>query len=234
MNTVTKISEDLTDLEYYLQESYEINKQLELEKELENQKKENSFTQYQRADKGASFDDFIDMVRNIVTKTMKKLQVEFIPDDGLRLSMVPPEELDHPVIYYKLISRIPRKNEPKPIFREPIIEKDENNKNVRTGDIYGQIFDCELQFNILASDYSMANKVMDTFEYIMFTYSGYFKQNGVSQIFFVKQFTDETMDIYRQKVSVRSLVYRVSLEKIWLNYDATITEINKLRYNGGS
>ena len=66
---------------------------------------------------------------------------------------------------------------------------------------------------------------MDTFEDAMVKYSGYFKKNGVSELFFKKQYTDSSLEAYRKKISVRSLVYWVAIERIRLAYDSTITEI---------
>ena len=182
---------------------------------------------YSKADRGATVEDFITMVNKTVTKAMKKLEVQFVPDDGPRITIDPNEPLDHPVIYWTLISRLPRSNEPKPKFREYINDYNSDGSIARKGAIYGQVFDCLIQCDIVASDYALANKVMNGFEDVIFRYSGFYKENGVSEIFFSKQYTDNTLDVYRQKVSIRSLVYKVSIEKIYLSYDTVIAELDE-------
>ena len=99
-------------------------------------------------------------------------------------------------------------------------------KGGRQGIVYSQIFDYEIQFDILASDYITANKVMNAFEDAMFNYTGYFKRNGVSEILFLKQYTDSDLDSYRNTVSVRSLEYLVSIDRIRVTYDSDISVIS--------
>lgn len=188
------------------------------------QKKEN----YTKADKGASLGDFMLMIKKVVkTGELKKLGTKFIPDDGPRILLDPSEEVKAPHIFYTLISRAPRLTEPKPHFRENIADYNSDGSLQRQGQVFGQVFDCDIQFNIVASDYSTADTVMNVFEDALLKYSGFFKQNGVSEIFFKKQYTDNNLDIYRQKMSVRSLVYRVTIEKLTAVYDTTIAEIDQ-------
>ena len=66
-----------------------------------------------KAIKGASLDDFMDMIAKVVSKAMKKDKVEFCPDEGARIKIDMAEKLDHPYIYFDLISRVP-KDELKP------------------------------------------------------------------------------------------------------------------------
>jgi hypothetical protein len=184
-------------------------------------------TDYSRAEKGASMADFFELVKQMVIKALKKEKVEIVPNDGPRRVLDPAEKIDHPLIYYKVVSRVPRDKNYKPRFREDIYDRNPDGSEVRQGAIYGQFFDCEIQFDIIASDYSTADRVMNAFEDAMQKYAGFFKRNGVSEVLFAKQFTDENLDIYRQKMSVRSLVYDVAIERIRLAYDTTITEITQ-------
>ena len=184
-------------------------------------------TPYLKADGNASLEDFIAMVKNIVVKAMKKDNVEFLSDEGSTKLLEPSYEIDHPVIFYSVILREPRKTEPKPKIREDGVERNADGSIARRLTVYGQVFDCIVQFNIAASDYHIANKVMNVFEDAMFKYTGHFKKNGVNDIFFLKQYTDQNLDQYRQKMSVRSLVYRISIEKIHVVYDTTIAKIRQ-------
>ena len=101
----------------------------------------------------------------------------------------------------------------------------ENGDGSRKGIIYSQFFDYEIQFDILASDYITANRVMNAFEDAMFNYTGYFKRNGVSELLFLKQYTDTNLDAYRNTISVRSLVYLVTIDRIRVVYSSGITEV---------
>lgn len=177
----------------------------------------------QTAEKNCSIFDFIKMVEKVVTKTMKDLSVEFVPDENKTVAISPDLELDHPMITYKVIYRKPD-NELKPRRREGIEEKGDDDQT-RVGEIYGQKFDSIIQFNVFASVYDLAEQVMEKFEEAIFTYTGYFKNSGVSELLFEEQATDTNYDIYRQKISVRNLRYRVKTEKLIVLFQERIREI---------
>ena len=161
----------------------------------------------QRAKKGATVRDFIDMVADLTDKVLKKRYgITFDPDEGHT-----PNDVDtlkgHPRIIYKLISRKPkleRKERPMAMF-------DDDGNPI---EIWSQSFTCMIQFNILAGTYDIADKAMTDFEDMLSKYTGYFKENGVSELLFEKQYTDENYDVYRQSVSIRSLQYRVDIQRI--------------------
>ena len=156
--------------------------------------------------------DFIRMIDKIVTLTMKDLNVEFIPDEGKIVYLSNDQKLEHPIITYKIKER-KAKGELKPRFRENFIE-DKKDLNSRIGEIYGQKFKCKLQFNIFASEYRLAEKVMEKFEEMMIIYAGYFKKNGVGEIIFDKQYTDDNFELMRQTLSIRNICYYVEIEKL--------------------
>ena len=209
------------------EESLRRKQEVKQREQLSVQKKIKLDSDYSRAEKGASMADFFELVKKMVIKGLKKERVEIIPNDGPRKVLDPAEKIDHPIIFYKVVSRVPREKNYKPRFREDIYDRNPDGSELRQGAIYGQFFDCEIQFDIVASDYSAADRVMNAFEDAMQKYAGFFKRNGVSEVLFAKQFTDENLDIYRQKMSVRSLIYDVTIERIRLAYDTTITEITQ-------
>lgn len=181
--------------------------------------------EYQKADKGCTLADFFLMVKKVVVKGLKKFNVQFIPDDGAQKALS--DKNDRPLIFYTLISRVPRATDRKPRYRQAIQDMNPDGSVVRRGTINAQLFDCDIQFNVVASDYTLADAVMDAFEDAMLKYSGFFKRNGVSEMYFQKQYTDSNMEVYRQKLSVRSLVYRVTLERIRTSFDTTIAKIDQ-------
>lgn len=176
-----------------------------------------------RADKGASLSDFIQMVGLIVEYTMDDLGVVFIPDENKKNFIVDPSTaMNHPYITYKVISR-KTKNEYKPIVREEIFEGCDGQD--RPGLVKGIRFECRIQFNIFASEYKLANKVMDTFEELMISYAGHLKKQGVVDLFFTDQHTDSEYNTFRETMSVRNLEYYVEIEKLMVIFNEKIKDI---------
>jgi len=165
-----------------------------------------------KADKSATLFDFIKMLDKVITLTMDDLKVKFIPDEGKGVYLGTDQILNEPMITYKVIERKP-KGELKPRFREDFKEVDLDG-NSRIGEIFGQKFKCHLQFNIFASVYTTAEQVMERFEEAITTYTGYFKKNGVAEIFFDSQLTDEAYEMARQSLSIRNIRYYVEVEKL--------------------
>ena len=188
------------------------------------QKRTTGFT---RAEGNATFEDFIEWVNRLVSKVLKKYKVEFSADEGSKTKVSATQTLDHPHIQFTIKSRKPKSGfYAKPRIREEFTESSINNSKGRRGTIYSQIFDYIVQFDILASEYTTANAVMNAFEDAMFNYTAFFKKNGVSEILFLQQYTDSEQDIYRNAVSVRSLQYLVSIEKNRLQYDSSVAIIS--------
>lgn len=178
-----------------------------------------------KANKGATLYDLIEMISMLVTKSMKKDNVTFYPDEGGRPINDISVAIEHPMIYYKIISREP-KDELKPRSREDIVEiTDKDSGEKRMGRIWGARQKCVVQFDILACDYKQADKTMNDFEDLIFNYTGYLKENGVAEIIFKKHFTDTNYDIFRQSISVRSLQYYVEIEKHIVEFFSTINGV---------
>lgn len=178
---------------------------------------------FQRARKGASLLDLIQMIASLVSKVMKKYQVTFNPDEGHNPNDTE-KNLGHPCICYKLISRIPL-SECKPRVIEEINDGD------RRGISFMQRFTSIVQFNIYAGDYRTADTVMNVFEELMLRYTGFFKENGISEVLFQKQLTDDNLEKYRQSRSVRSLQYRVDTQTIYADFNSTFEEIDSVTSN---
>lgn len=173
--------------------------------------------------KSATLDSFMEMIGMLVAKTMKKTKAEFVPDEGARIEVDMAVPIDHPRIYYEVISRKP-KSELKPRPREEIHELTADDGSCRQGRVWGQKFECHVQFHIAASDYKQANKVMNDFESLIFNYTAFFKKNGVAEILFEKHFTDRNLDPFRQSLSIRSLQYYVEIERLFTEFVASDIE----------
>lgn len=178
------------------------------------------------SDRNASVEDFIEMVSKVVSKGLYDEKVEFLMDEGDRIVKEVNEPVDHPCITYFVIERVP-KLEIKPREREHFIKENTFiQSDARQGRIYGQKFTAKIQFNIFASEYKVANRVMNIFEDLIFNYKYYFKKNGVAEILFHKQITDQNFDIYRQNMSVRNLIYEIEVEKLYVIFDSEIAQID--------
>lgn len=176
-----------------------------------------------KATDNATLEDFVAMLAEVVSKTMQKWHVELNPEEGAILKD-DDRKLEHPVILYEIVDRVPY-NELKPRQLEDIVEKVDEEGHTRLGRIWSQRFNCVVQFNVVASDYATANKVMSTLEDVILTYSGYFKSKGVGELLFKRHFTDRNYDRYRQWLSVRSIQYRLIVEKLTTVFDTTIESI---------
>lgn len=173
----------------------------------------------QQSKKGTTLEGFIKMLAGIVTKAMKNSNVIFEPYEGTRIKVDQSYPVDNTYICYEVLYRKPFK-ELKPRERQEVLDVDPDGK-ARQGRIWGQRFECLVQFTIMSPDYESANKVMDTFEDIIFNYTSYFKENGVAEILFDNQITDHNYDIYRQAMSIRNLHYKVWIEKLYAAFDNT-------------
>lgn len=177
-----------------------------------------------RSHKGASLDDLADMLDKLVSKSMRKLKVEFSPDEGARPFVDSATKVDHPYIYFSVIDSAPKK-ELKPMVREEIDELTEDKQNRRMGLIYGKRYVNVVQFDIFAPNYTEASAVMKNFEELIFDYSSYLKENGIEEIYLQKRFTDRNLDAYRQHLSVRSLQYYVETERLFARFGETVESV---------
>ena len=179
-----------------------------------------------RAKDSASFDDFISMTSKLICLTMDHLpyEVMFLPQDNQDRIVDPEVKTDKVFITYNLVSRVPLR-EIKPMPREEIVEQCDVSGEERRGTIYGQKYTCEVQFNIFASEYKIANEVMKMFEDMLFTFTGYMKEKGISNILFKQQFTDTDFNIYRKSMSVRNLRYHIETENLLVILSDTVSQV---------
>ena len=134
-----------------------------------------------KATKNATLTDFIAMVARLCDKALKKYRVKFIPDEGATIAD-PAKQLEQPTILYRVIERKP-KNELKMRHSEDFSEViDKASNKTRKGQIWSQRQSCIVQFDVVASDYAASDAVMSYFEDMIFTYTGYFKSNGIAEI----------------------------------------------------
>lgn len=176
------------------------------------------------AEGNASIEDLIAMIHRIVRNTMRDMNVHFMQEEGMIPVMHPDEPVNHPYITYQIINRKPF-TEMKPRIRQFIKESAYEEAEARGGEIRGQKFKSIIQFNIFASVYDDANKVMERFEEIMMSYLYHFKKKGITDLFFEEQITDRSLDTYRQSASIKSLRYVVYTEKLYVLFRTPINNV---------
>lgn len=181
-----------------------------------------------RAEQSISFDEFIELLVKLVEKALYEDQVKMSPDEGATINDRD-KPINNPYIFFKIISgktinsikprlmentirRSPGHPEYRPDNKYPVKENIEE----EGVEVYRHAFEYILQFDIFASSYATANKVLKDFEELMYDYTGYVKSRGVNELLYDQRLTDESNVQYREKYSVRSVRYILRIDKIFV------------------
>lgn len=125
------------------------------------------------------------------------------------------EKIIVPQINYGInLREVAKGTSPKPTLTDTI---DEMVNGVKTGDsfrVYRQSFDCIVEFNFWDNSSKGCRALMNRFEEIIATYSGYLKEQGVSEIFFLKEVPAKYSLNYSDGMPMKCLYYFVRLERI--------------------
>jgi hypothetical protein len=130
-----------------------------------------------------------------------------------------PQNVKMPVITYMLLEKRPgivgnnRTQEIKPRFRQEVFNDESFEGGPRILNIYSQLFDNDVVFEIWEENNAKANELADRFEEFMMIYKGYFLQNGVGQIIFDHMNNNTESPPWRDNMVVRKFRYLVRLEK---------------------
>lgn len=124
------------------------------------------------------------------------------------------EDITVPQITYGInLREVAKGFSPKPVLTDTV-EEVENGK--KTGDsfrIYRQTFDCIVEFNFWESTSKDCRYLMNKFEEIMSIYSGYLKESGVSEIFFLKEVPSKYSLNYLAAKPMKCAYYFIRLER---------------------
>lgn len=179
-----------------------------------------------RSDRNISFDEFISILVELVEKAFREDGTKMSPDEGAIINDRE-KEINHPYIFFKIVDGVPE-NELKPRIMEDRIRRAKSQQDYIPDDkypveknieeegieVYRHAFRYTIQFDIFATSYSQANDVLNEFETLMVDYTGYLKQNGVTELLFKERLTDASYSQYREKYSVRSVRYTLKIDKI--------------------
>ena len=124
------------------------------------------------------------------------------------------EQIQLPQINYSMnLREISDGTNPKPQLMDTINEV-VNGKN--TGDafqIYRQTFDCIVEFDFFDNTSQACRSLMSKFESLLATHTGYLKQEGVREIFFLKEVPAKYSLNYVEGVPMKCLYFFIRLER---------------------
>lgn len=165
------------------------------------------------------YHQFIGYLRRILSNVMP--ECDFVDADRYKQLSRADNALEKPVITYKVHLRHPLK-EQKPTMRYETFEDTSLDNEKRIGALYAWRMHYTLHFSIIDNSSEQCEKIMTTFEEVIFRYIGFLKEKGVSEVLFKKQFEDNTLNNYREYASVRTLEYEVILEKFWIDFESVL------------
>lgn len=163
-----------------------------------------------------NIDDFADLIRKIIELTDN--DITFISQyDFLQL-----KDFSYPIITYDVNSR------DKSVYTgiKPHTEKfnvvNDNNEHCTK---YNIMYEYNIEFDIYGATDKQANEVMSYFEKLLTVYTGYLKSVGVSEFFFLKQIPSKASVNYTKDIPMKSIIWYLRLEKIWLIEESKLKSI---------
>jgi hypothetical protein len=127
----------------------------------------------------------------------------------------------YPVIAYSLELRKPHPTEPKKRYREEIIGDDGTMYS-----IYGHRFQNLISFSaITRNDPELAEAIIEEFELFMDSVIGTLKELGASEILYSRRLSDREQERVADDVSIRSVAYMVTLERLNFIIEDRLEEI---------
>lgn len=147
----------------------------------------------QQAERSCNFIEFTDMMHRLLKAAWG--------DWGTFCEAFPngrdPENVKLPIITYRILSKVPGivgKNgtrEVKPRFRETFQVLNVVDGNPEVVNVYSQVFDYQILFEIWEVSNTRADELSERFEDFMMTYAGYMMSQGVGQIQFEEMTGDD-------------------------------------------
>ena len=114
---------------------------------------------------------------------------------------------------------------PKPQLTDTVNEVVDGKNTGDSFRIYRQTFDCIVEFDFFESTSKGCRELMTKFENLLGTYTGFLKEQGVSEIFFLKEVPAKYSLNYIEGVPMKCVYYFVRFERIKTVRLSTIKEI---------
>lgn len=178
----------------------------------------------QTYDGSMDFDQFTDRIREMLSSAWGDTWGTFTqhePNDSVGET----EQVLIPVITFDTYERVPSTSHksPDPILYDTIIDESDGRSTIK---LYRQWFDLEAEFKIYHENNRDARILMEDFEGFLFTYKGYFKHLGISDIIFAAELQPKVESRWNKDLSVRTLRYLVRIERILTIRSNTLQKIN--------
>lgn len=158
-----------------------------------------------RLEKPTTFLGFIDELRKLWKAAGK---------DGVIVRDTPTiKDLELPAITYHIKKRIPHPDfkEIKPRERDTIKHPHIPGEFIQ---LMGQFFLVFVEFKFYSTSAEQADEMMQDLEEFLYIYAGHFQKNGVQRLLFHEQGEDEVISDARFSIAKRSIIYKMSFEKI--------------------
>jgi len=144
------------------------------------------------------------------TKFVKEHWPIFNQDTFRYAAFSPSVETTTPCITYWTFQREPM-GEPRPRIREQLADPNHPGQGI---EVRGQRFANTVQFDCWDPSGDVAEDLAESFENMMFGFSGYLQQCGVALSRFVQQLRDETVTAWKDDITNRTLRYFIITERI--------------------
>ena len=134
------------------------------------------------------------------------------------------DKLQLPMIVFDVVERTPSRNKAglkSRIMEMQIDPEDENYSLI----IHRKWFDATVEFLVLDTTNQNAIKLADRFELFIDTFTGFFKEAGVSELIFAKEVDSRLSKNYIDGVPSRCLRYQMVIERIVVERVRTTKEV---------
>lgn len=123
------------------------------------------------------------------------------------------ENLNAPIITYDIHERVRSESHKSldPILFDTVKDPDDPGASIK---LYRMWFDVEMEFKIYHETNREARMLMEEFETFLFTYKGFFKNMGISDIIFLAETKPMVTTLWQQNLPTRTLRYLVRIERI--------------------
>lgn len=129
------------------------------------------------------------------------------------------KNIEYPIIIHYMTSMTPGligkdTREIKPRFRQSVLNENSNGDMPPITNIYGQVFDAEVVFEIWEETNAQVDKLTKQFRQTITAFTGYLKEKGLKEILFQKMEPNMESDKIRDSYKIRKLTYLVRFEEL--------------------
>lgn len=175
----------------------------------------------QRADGNVDIFGFANSVSEMLTNAWEdgwgKFTINGVKKDNI-------ENLPLPLIVFDVVERIPslKIKGLKPRITEVGVDPDDDDYSII---VHRKWFDAIVEFLVLDTTNREAVRLADRFELFIDTYTGFFKETGVSELIFYKEIDSRLSKNYIEDVPSRCLQYKLVIERIVVERVRTTKEV---------